>query len=96
MDRAQKVLSRLLKLNLFVPVETCLLMVCSNPNAGFYTSNITIKQPVIKDLRLNYGDAFPAIHEKLIEQLRKPGSSGITFLHGPPVGSTLDDLHRYR
>ena len=62
-------------------------MVCANPQSGFYTSNIKVKQPMIKDLRLNYGEKFPEIHKKLLEQLCKTDSSGITFLHGPSVSS---------
>ena len=70
-------------------------MVCANPNSGFYTSNIKIKQPIIKDFRLNYGDKFPSVHQKLVEQLCKPDSSGITFLHGPPVSRSIDRNFRF-
>ncbi|CAF1184025.1 unnamed protein product [Adineta ricciae] len=38
--------------------ETSLQMVCYNPQSGFYTSSISIKRPLIKDLRLNYGEQF--------------------------------------
>jgi hypothetical protein len=60
-------------------------MVCYNPQSCFYTSSITIKQPLIKDLRLNYGDEFVEVHDKLIKRLNEADSTGITLLHGPPV-----------
>ncbi|CAF1080842.1 unnamed protein product [Rotaria sordida] len=65
-------------------------MVCYNPQSGFYTSSILIKRPIIKDLRLNYGDGFLEVHEKLLKRLREADSTGITFLHGPPgTGKTF-------
>lgn len=48
-------------------------------------SNINIKKPVIRDLKTSYGEKFTEINEKLLTELRKPNSSGITFLHGEPV-----------
>ncbi len=59
-------------------------MVCHNDRVGFYTSSISMKKPLIIDLKLNYGDEFNSIHEQLLETLQEKDSTGITFLHGPP------------
>ncbi|CAF1583054.1 unnamed protein product [Rotaria magnacalcarata] len=83
-EQAQAMLDQLCRFKLFPITETSLQMVCYNPQSGFYTSSILIKRPLIKDLRLNYGDGFLEVHEKLLKRLCEADSTGITFLHGPP------------
>ena len=61
-----------------------LQMVCHDAQNGFYTSSIRMKKPHITDLKLQYGDEFPDIHEQLLEIRQEKDSTGITFLHGPP------------
>lgn len=65
--------------------QISLQMVCYNLNSDFYASAIQIKQPLIKNLRLNYDDAFLEVHEKLLKRLREVDSTDIILLHGPPV-----------
>ncbi|CAF3328631.1 unnamed protein product [Rotaria socialis] len=83
-EQARTILDQLCRFKLFPITETSLQMVCYNPQSGFYTSSILIKRPLIKDLRLNYGDGFLEVHEKLLKRLCEADSTGITFLHGPP------------
>jgi len=83
-DKVHQLLAQLSRFKLFMITETSLQMVCYNPQSGFYTSHISIKRPLIKDLKLNYGSEFAKVHEKLIQTLQEPDSTGITFLHGPP------------
>ncbi|CAF1303973.1 unnamed protein product, partial [Didymodactylos carnosus] len=89
LDKVKLLLSQLCNYKLFVIKETTLQMVCYTSQSGFYTSSINIKRPVIKDLKLNYGEEFLKIHEKLIKTLKEPDSKGIAFLHGlPGTGKT--------
>ncbi|CAF4516093.1 unnamed protein product, partial [Didymodactylos carnosus] len=86
----RSLLAALSKFKLYFVKETSLQMVCYNPQSGFYTTYITIKRPLIKDLKLNYGQAFVKTHKQLLGKLTKTDSTGITFLHGPPgTGKTF-------
>ncbi|CAF1459547.1 unnamed protein product [Adineta ricciae] len=83
-EQAHSLLDQLHRYKLSSVKETSLQMVCYNPQSGFYTSSISIKRPLIKDLCLNYGEQFIEVHEKLLKRLNETDSTGITFLHGPP------------
>ncbi|CAF1218228.1 unnamed protein product [Didymodactylos carnosus] len=86
----RSLLAALSKFKLYYVKETSLQMVCFNPQSGFYTTYIKVKRPLIKDLKLNYGESFVKTHKRLLGKLTKTNSTGITFLHGPPgTGKTF-------
>ena len=72
-----------LKIKKPVP-ETVLKMICHNECQGLYLTPIKIKKPLIKDLKLHYGDEFEKVHNTIMKSLSKDSSSGLILLHGLP------------
>ena len=71
------------------PDKFTLQMVCRD-RCGYYLSSINIKKPLIIDLALHYGNAFLAVHEKIIENLNRKEEKGIVLLHGIPGSGRLN------
>ena len=73
--------------------EVSLNMICRN-SSYFYSNPITIKKPLITDLRTNYGNEFIDIHNTIINALKSEDSHGLILLHGLP-GSGKTHYIRY-
>ena len=73
--------------------EASLQMICKS-NGSFYLTPITIKKPLITDLKLHYGEEFEAVHNTIINALKCEESHGLILLHGLP-GSGKTHYIRY-
>ncbi len=66
-----------------------LQMICMSCNKNLYLNEIAIKKPKIVELALHYGQDFVSVHERIIEKLKEPHSTGLVLLHGlPGTGKT--------
>jgi hypothetical protein len=73
--------------------EASLQMICKS-NGSFYLTPITIKKPLITDIKLHYGEEFEEIHNTILKSLKCEESHGLILLHGLP-GSGKTHYIRY-
>jgi SpoVK/Ycf46/Vps4 family AAA+-type ATPase len=73
--------------------EASLQMICKS-NGSFYLTPITIKKPLITDIKLHYGEEFEETHNTILKSLKCEESHGLILLHGLP-GSGKTHYIRY-
>lgn len=92
-DEADELVDSLFTCMMKKITEASLQMICKT-QGGFYLTPITIKKPLISDLKIHYGEEFEQIHDTIMKALKCEESHGLILLHGIP-GSGKTHYIRY-